>query len=59
MVDVLFLSEAFTYTAVKHFIPISGDEEYAMDNCEMTALLIKSFMCASGTRVVITLFRTR
>ncbi|WP_367229294.1 hypothetical protein [Enterobacter cloacae] len=59
IVGVLFLPEAFIHISVKHFIFISGDEKYAMDNFEMTSLLIKTFMYAAGTGVVITLFRTR
>lgn len=45
--------------SVKRFILISGDEKYAVDNFEMISLLIKAFMCAAGSGVVITLFRTR
>ncbi len=56
---VLFLPNAFIYAFVKRFIPISGDGEYAMDNFEMTVLLVKALMCAVGAGVTITLFRTR
>ena len=59
IVGVLFLSEAFIYTFVKRFIPISGNGENAMDNFEMTVLLVKALMCAVGAGAVITLFRTR
>lgn len=59
IVGVLFLPEAFIHISVKRFILISGDEKYAMDNFEMSSLLIKAFMCAAGSGVVIILFRTR
>lgn len=59
IVGVLFLSDAFIYTFVRRFIPISGDGEFAMDNFEMTALLIKVLLCAVGAVAVFTLFRTR
>ncbi|PJD12061.1 hypothetical protein DEM28_19920 [Enterobacter mori] len=59
IVGVLFLPEAFIHISVKRFILISGDEKYAMDNFEMSSLLIKTFMYAAGSGVVITLFRTR
>jgi hypothetical protein len=59
IVGVLFLPDAFIYTFVKRFIPISGDGEFAMDNFEMTALLIKVLLCAVGTGAIFTLFRTR
>lgn len=59
IVGVLFLPDAFIYTFIKHFIPVSGDGEYAMDNFELTVLLVKALMCAVGAGVEITLFRTR
>ncbi|KAA0529809.1 hypothetical protein DP183_21805 [Enterobacter kobei] len=59
IVGVLFLPEAFIYTFVKRFIPISGNGENAMDNFEMTVLLVKALMCAVVAGTVITLFRTR
>lgn len=59
VMGMLFLPDAFIYTFVKSFIPISGDGEYAMDNFEMTVLLVKVLMCAVGAGVAITLFRTR
>lgn len=59
IVGVLFLPDAFIYTFVRRFIPISGDGEFAMDNFEMTALLIKVLLCAVGAVAVFTLFRTR
>lgn len=59
IVGVLFLPDAFIYTFVRRFIPISGDGEFAMDNFEMTALLIKVLLCAVGAGAVFTLFRTR
>ena len=45
---MLFLPDAFIYTFVKSFIPVSGDGEYAMDNFELTVLLVKALMCAVG-----------
>ncbi|QHO85666.1 hypothetical protein DN614_13190 [Klebsiella michiganensis] len=59
IVYVLFLPEAFIHISVKHFILISDDEKYSVDNFEMISLLIKAFMCAAGAGVVITLFCTR
>lgn len=59
IVRVLFLPDAFVCTFVKRFIPIIGDGEYAMDNFEMTVLLVKALMCAVRAGVAITLFRTR
>lgn len=56
---VLFLPDTYFYTFVKRFIPFSGDGEYAMNNFEMTALLVKTLACAFGAGAVITLFRTR
>jgi hypothetical protein len=58
IVGVLFLPDAFIYAFVKRVIPISGDGEYAMDNFEMTVLLVKALMCAIGAGSLITLFRT-
>lgn len=59
MVGVLFLPDAFIYTFVRHFIPISGDGEYGTSNFEMTVLLIKTLASALGAGAIITLFRTR
>lgn len=59
MMEMLFLPDTFIYTFVKHFIPISGDGEYAIDNFEMTVLLIRTLACAVGAGAVITLFSTR
>ncbi|TNL07508.1 hypothetical protein CYD30_18320 [Kosakonia cowanii] len=56
---VLFLPDTYFYTFVKRFIPISGDGEYAMNNFEMTVLLVKTVACALGAGAAITLFRTR
>lgn len=56
---VLFLPDTYFYTVVKRFIPISGDGEYAMNNFEMTVLLVKTVACALGAGAAITLFRTR
>ncbi|HBC6262492.1 hypothetical protein [Citrobacter braakii] len=58
-IEMLFLPDAFIYTFVKRFIPISGDGEYAMDNFEMVVLLVKALICAVVAGVTITLFRTR
>ncbi|CAI1881324.1 Uncharacterised protein [Serratia quinivorans] len=58
IVGVLFLPDACFYTFVKHFIPISGDGEYGIDNFEITVLLIKTLACTLGAGAVITLFRT-
>jgi len=57
--EMLFLPDASIYTFIKHFIPVSGDGEYAMDNFELTVLLVKVLMGAVGAGVAITLFRTR
>ncbi|NIY49996.1 hypothetical protein E2L00_21450 [Cedecea colo] len=54
----LFLPDAYFYTFVKRFTPISGDGEYAMDNFDMTVLLMKILACALGAGALITLFRT-
>ncbi|WP_064557818.1 hypothetical protein, partial [Buttiauxella brennerae] len=54
IVGVLFFPDAFIYTFVRRFIPISGDGEFAMDNFEMTALLIKVLLCAVGAGAVFT-----
>lgn len=54
-----FLPDTFIYIFVKRFIPISGDGEYAMNNFEITVLLIKVLLCAVGTVALLTLFRTR
>ncbi|ELD4943292.1 hypothetical protein QQI87_000021 [Salmonella enterica] len=59
MTGVLFLPDTCFYTFVKRFIPISGDDEYGMNNFEMTVLLMKTLACALGAGAVITLFRTR
>jgi hypothetical protein len=59
VISVLFLPDAFIYTFVKRFIPISGDGEYGINNFEMTVLLIKTLACALGAEAVNTLFRTR
>lgn len=59
IVGTLFLPDTFIYTFVKHFIPVSGDGEYAMDNFELTVLLVKALMCAVGAGVAITFLRTR
>jgi hypothetical protein len=59
VIGMLFLPDAFISKFVKRFIPISGDGEYAMDNFEMTVLLVKALMCAVGAGAVITLFRAR
>jgi hypothetical protein len=59
VISVLFLPDAFIYTFVKRFIPISGDGEYGINNFEMTVLLIKTFASALGAGTIITLFRTR
>lgn len=59
VISVLFLLDAFIYTFVKRFIPISGDGEYGINNFEMTLLLIKTFASALGAGAIITLFRTR
>lgn len=59
IVGVLFLPDAFIYTFVKHFIPTSGDGEFAMNNFEMTMLLIKALLCAVGAGAVLTFFCTR
>ncbi|HIE4239701.1 TPA: hypothetical protein ACXM6N_003120 [Serratia marcescens] len=58
-VGIFFLPDTFIYIFVKRFIPISGDGEYAMNNFEMTVLLIKVLLCAVGTAALLTLFRTR
>lgn len=59
IIGVLVFPERFLYTFVKNVIPIRGDGEYAMDNFEMTVLLLKALICAVGVGAVITLFRTR
>ncbi|MNB69180.1 hypothetical protein D3C76_897360 [compost metagenome] len=59
IVGVLFLPDAFIYTFVRRFIPISGDGEFAMNNFEMTTLLIKVLLSAVGAGAVLTLFCTR
>lgn len=59
MMEMLFLLDTFIYTFVKHFIPINGDGEYAIDNFEMAVLLIRTLACAVGVGAVITLFSTR
>lgn len=48
VISVLFLPDAFIYTFVKRFIPISGDGEYGINNFEMTVLLIKTLASALG-----------
>ncbi|XXD08725.1 hypothetical protein ACMYSN_22000 [Klebsiella sp. R445] len=58
IVGVLFLPDAFICAFVKRFISVSGDGEYAMDNFEMTVLLVKALICAVGAGALITLFRT-
>ncbi|MCP2121867.1 UNVERIFIED_ORG: hypothetical protein J2Y93_001912 [Pantoea agglomerans] len=48
MMEMLFFSDAFIYTFVKHFIHISGDGKYTIDNFEMTVFLKKILACALG-----------
>lgn len=48
MMEMLFFSDAFIYTFVKHFIHISGDGKYTIDNFEMIVFLKKILACALG-----------